>query len=115
MKHMNYSESELELSISKSNSRLLIIKFLYREATSEFQLYLFKTQFGIDGLLLSFVKEYLKNCQQTVVIGNFNSSMVSVRSGVPQGSILGPLLFVLFINDITDCISTGTKVRSEIL
>ena len=70
-----------------------------------------KTQFGIDGLLLSFVKEYLKNRRQAVVIGNSNSSMVTVKSGVPQGSILGPLLFVLFINDIADCISTGTNLR----
>ena len=61
--------------------------------------------------MLNFVKEYLKNRKQAVVIGNSNSSMVLVKSGVPQGSILGPLLFVLFINDITDCISTGTNLR----
>ena len=58
-----------------------------------------------------FVKEYLINNKQTVVIGGIKSSMVSVKSGVPQGSILGPLLFVLFMNDISDCVSTGTNLR----
>ena len=42
-----------------------------------------KTQFGIDGLLLSFIKEYLKDRKQTIVIGGSNSSIVSVKSGVP--------------------------------
>ena len=53
---------------------------------------------------------YLKDRQQAVVISSSTSSFLPVLSGVPQGSILGPTLFVLFLNDITSGLDKETKI-----
>ena len=56
-----------------------------------------KLQYGIDGSLLKLLVNYLQGRKQRVVLDNNTSESITVLSGVPQGSILGPLLLVLFM------------------
>ncbi len=68
---------------------------------------------NIKGKLLEWIRAFLTNRTQKVVINDSTSSTQPVTSGVPQGSVLGPLLFTIFINDLPDKINSDVKMYAD--
>ena len=69
--------------------------------------------YGIDGKLLKLLKSYLKDRQQRVLLNGQTSSWKNVLAGVPQGSVLGPLLFLIYINDLPDGLTSIFKIFAD--
>ena len=70
-------------------------------------------QNGINGNLLKMLESYLSNRKQRVVLNGVDSPWEEIQSGVPQGSVLGPLMFLIYINDLTDNISANIKLFAD--
>ena len=66
-------------------------------------------QNGLSGQLLLLLSNYLSKRHQRVVINGQNSEWALILSGVPQGSVLGPLLFLIFVNDLETDITCNVK------
>ena len=70
---------------------------------------------GITGIELQWFKDYLSNRKQCVDLDGVQSEWIDVQLGVPQGSILGPILFLIYVNDINNCtdIASFTKFADD--
>ena len=78
----------------------------------EGQLYKLK-QNGIAGNLLNIIKDVLNLRKQRVVLNGQHSTWVNIEAGVPQGSILGPLFFLIYINDFSDDLISNPKLFAD--
>ena len=67
-------------------------------------------QYGLDDNLVNWLNEFSNNKSQRVIIKNTLSDPLKIHSGVSQGGIIGPLLFLIYIIDIT----LNTRIQSEI-
>ena len=69
--------------------------------------------YGVRGTALEIFRNYLTDRQQYTVIGQEKSDYRAVFCGIPQGSVLGPTLFLLYINDITACSQFATTLFAD--
>ena len=70
-------------------------------------------QNGIFGELLNILVDFLNNRKQRVVLNGQSSNWVDVKAGVPQVSIMGPLLFLIYINDLPESLITNAKLFAD--
>ena len=69
--------------------------------------------YGITGNLLSWIEDFLADRTQKVKVGKEESQNSDVISGIPQGSVLGPTLFTVFINDLPECVQSLCKIFAD--
>ena len=69
--------------------------------------------FGIQGQVVNWIAAFLRDRTQAVLVDSVKSDYVPVQSGVPQGSVLGPTLFLLFINDLPNNIQAAVRMFAD--
>ena len=90
------------LDFSKAFDKVNHLKLLYK-----LQLH------GIQGQTLGWIESFLIGRTQCVVLDGDSSTELPVSSGVPQGSVLGPILFLLYINDLPDNIQSNVRLFAD--
>jgi len=70
-------------------------------------------QLGINGNLHTWIQDYITNRKQRVVIQGHHSEWGDIKAGIPQGSVLGPLLFLVYINNIVNEVNCGIKLFAD--
>ena len=71
------------------------------------------SNFGFDYMAKQWLANYLSNRKQRVVVDNETSEWTAIHAGVPQGSVLGPLLFLIYINDLPSGMSSGVSMFAD--
>ena len=69
--------------------------------------------YGIQGDAHRWIRSWLTLCTQRVVVDGETSDFVRVKSGVPQGTVLGPLMFLLYINNISENLTSHTRLFAD--
>ena len=99
---------------NKIQTDVAILDFTKAFDKVDHKLLLYKLQYyGIRGNILNWIENFLTNRSQKVVIDGKISNPIDVTSGVPQGTVLGPILFLIFINDIADDLHSHARLFAD--
>ena len=70
-------------------------------------------QHGIEADFLNWRTDYLNGRQQQVITRGCTSTLKPIKAGIPQGSVLGPVLFIIYVNDIADSLLSFTRLFAD--
>ena len=111
---LHYLNSCIETMVEKNVTDAIYFDFSKAFDTVPHRRLLHKLEnYGIKGATLRWISSFLNNHSQVVKVNGTESDLESVVSGIPQGSVLGPILFVIYINDLPECVRSSIYLFAD--
>ena len=112
-KHIQYRVLTVMMSFSNGSTRVLAVDVAGAfDKVSHPGLLHKASRYGLSGALLAWLQDYLCDRRLQTTINGFTSSFYPISAGVPQGSILGPTLYLLYTNDAEDHLPAGVELAA---